>query len=75
MEHLIHQLTTFNTHFDDFFIKAKNHPTLKNLRLNPIRAMKWAGRTEAGNHPQHKSTVSLCHLINKEDSSPPAIVR
>jgi hypothetical protein len=42
MAHLIHQLMTLNTRFQESFMKAKNHPTLKNLWLNLISAMKWA---------------------------------
>ena len=37
--HLIHQLMTLNTRFREDFMKAKNHPTLKNLWLNLVSAM------------------------------------
>jgi hypothetical protein len=39
MAHLIHQLMTLNTRFREDFMKAKNHPTLKNLWLNLVSAM------------------------------------
>lgn len=39
MAHLIHQLMTLNTRFREDFMKAKNHPTLKNLWVQLIAAM------------------------------------
>jgi len=41
MAHLIHQLMTLNTRFREDFMKAKNHPTLKNLWLDLVAAMQW----------------------------------
>jgi hypothetical protein len=41
MAHLIHQLMTLNTRFREDFMKAKNHPTLKNLWLDLVSAMQW----------------------------------
>ena len=41
MAHLIHQLITLNTRFREDFMKAKNHPTLKNLWLDLVSAMQW----------------------------------
>jgi hypothetical protein len=41
MAHLIHQLMTLNTRFREDFMKAKNHPTLKNLWLNLVSAMQY----------------------------------
>jgi hypothetical protein len=40
MAHLIHQLMTLTTRFCEAFMKAKNHPTLKNLWLDLVFAMK-----------------------------------
>jgi len=40
MAQLIHQLMTLTTRFREDFMKAKNHPTLKNLWLDLIFAMK-----------------------------------
>ncbi len=40
MAHLIHQLMTLTTRFREDFMTAKNHPTLKNLWLDLIFAMK-----------------------------------
>jgi hypothetical protein len=40
MAHLIHQLMTLTTRFREAFMKAKNHPTLKNLWLDLVFAMK-----------------------------------
>jgi hypothetical protein len=40
MAHLIHQLMTLTTRFREDFMKAKNHPTLKNLWLDLVFAMK-----------------------------------
>jgi len=40
MAHLIHQLMTLTTRFREDFMMAKNHPTLKNLWLDLIFAMK-----------------------------------
>jgi hypothetical protein len=40
MAHLIHQLMTLTTRFREDFMKSKNHPTLKNLWLDLIFAMK-----------------------------------
>ena len=42
MAHLIHQLMTLNTRFQEHFMKAANHPTLKNLWSNLVAAMGWA---------------------------------
>jgi hypothetical protein len=42
MAHLIHQLMTLNTRFQENFMKAANHPTLKNLWANLVAAMTWA---------------------------------
>lgn len=39
MAHLIHQLMTLNTRFREDFMKAKNHPTLKNLWVQLVSAM------------------------------------
>jgi hypothetical protein len=41
MAHLIHQLMTLNTRFQEAFMKAKNHPTLKNLWLDLVAVMQW----------------------------------
>jgi len=40
MAHLIHQLMTLTTRFREDFMMTKNHPTLKNLWLDLIFAMK-----------------------------------
>jgi len=42
MAHLIHQLMTLNTRFQEDFMRATNHPTLKNLWANLVAAMGWA---------------------------------
>ena len=42
MAHLIHQLMTLNTRFQENFMRAPNHPTLKNLWANLVAAMGWA---------------------------------
>jgi len=42
MAHLIHQLMTLNTRFQENFMNAPNHPTLKNLWDNLVSAMGWA---------------------------------
>jgi hypothetical protein len=42
MAHIIHQLMTLNTRFQECFMKAKNHPTLKNLWLDLVAVMQWA---------------------------------
>ena len=42
MAHLIHQLMTLNTRFQENFMRAPNHPTLKNLWANLVSAMGWA---------------------------------
>jgi len=39
MAQLIHQLMTLTTRFREDFMKAKNHPTLKNLWLDLVSAM------------------------------------
>jgi len=39
MAHIIHQLMTLNTRFREDFMKAKNHPTLKNLWVQLVSAM------------------------------------
>jgi len=41
MAHLIHQLMTINTRFQENFMKTKNHPTLKNLWRDLVAAMQW----------------------------------
>jgi hypothetical protein len=41
MAHIIHQLMTLNTRFQECFMKAKNHPTLKNLWLDLVAVMRW----------------------------------
>jgi hypothetical protein len=41
MAHLIHQLMTINTRFQENFMKAKNHPTLKNLWRDLVAVMQW----------------------------------
>ena len=41
MAHLIHQLMTINTRFQEKFMKAKNHPTLKNIWRDLVSAMQW----------------------------------
>ena len=41
MAHLIHQLMTLNTRFQEGFMTAKNHPTLKNLWLDLVAVMQW----------------------------------
>lgn len=42
MAHMIHQLMTLNTRFQEGFMKGKNHPTLKNLWFDLVAAMQWA---------------------------------
>jgi hypothetical protein len=42
MAHIIHQLMTLNTRFQERFMKAQNHPTLKNLWLDLVAVMQWA---------------------------------
>lgn len=39
--HLIHQLMTLNTRFQEKFMQAANHPTLKNLWAKLVAAMTW----------------------------------
>lgn len=46
MAHMIHQLMTLNTRFQNDFMTGKNHPTLKNLWLMLIAAMQWADLDE-----------------------------
>ena len=41
MAHLIHQLMTINTRFQENFMNTKNHPTLKNLWRDLVAAMQW----------------------------------
>jgi hypothetical protein len=41
MAHIIHQLMTLNARFQEGFMTAQNHPTLKNLWLDLVAAMKW----------------------------------
>lgn len=41
MAHIINQLMTLNTHFKETFMKAKNHPTLKNLWRDLVAVMQW----------------------------------
>ena len=41
MAHIIHQLMTLNSRFLEGFMKAKNHPTLKNLWLDLVAVMQW----------------------------------
>jgi hypothetical protein len=41
MAHIIHQLMTLNARFQEGFMTAKNHPTLKNLWLDLVAVMKW----------------------------------
>lgn len=41
MAHLIHQLMTLNTRFQDSFMKAPNHPTLRNIWSNLVAVMQW----------------------------------
>jgi len=41
MAHIIYQLMTLNAHFQEGFMTAKNHPTLKNLWLDLVAVMKW----------------------------------
>lgn len=41
MAHIIHQLMTINTRFQENFMKAKNHPTLKNLWRDLVAVMQW----------------------------------
>jgi len=42
MAHIIHQLMTLNTRFQETFMKEKNHPTLKDLWKKLVGAMEWA---------------------------------
>jgi len=42
MAHIIHQLMTLNTRFQEAFMKGKNHPTLKDLWKKLAGAMEWA---------------------------------
>ena len=46
MAHLIHQLMTLNTRFQENFMRAANHPTLKNLWSNLVGAMIWTEFSE-----------------------------
>ena len=41
MAHMIHQLMTLNTRFQEDFMRAKNHPTLRNLWRELVAAMQW----------------------------------
>ncbi len=41
MAHLINQLMTLNTRFQENFTKGKNHPTLKNLWRVLLATMEW----------------------------------
>jgi hypothetical protein len=41
MAHIIHQLMTLNARFQECFMTAKNHPTLKNLWFDLVAVMKW----------------------------------
>jgi hypothetical protein len=41
MAHIIHQLMTLNTRFQEGFMTARNHPTLKNLWLDLVAVMQW----------------------------------
>lgn len=41
MAHLIHQLMTLNTRFQESFMKASNHPTLRNIWSNLVAVMQW----------------------------------
>jgi len=41
MAHLTHQLMTLNTRFQEGFMTAKNHPTLKSLWLDLAAVMQW----------------------------------
>ena len=41
MAHIIHQLMTINTRFQEKFMKAPNHPTLKNLWFNLVAVMQF----------------------------------
>ena len=41
MAHIIHQLMTLTTRFQEKFMCAKNHPTLKNLWRDLVAAMQW----------------------------------
>jgi hypothetical protein len=41
MAHIINQLMTLNSRFQETFMTAKNHPTLKNLWLNLVAVMQW----------------------------------
>jgi hypothetical protein len=41
MAHIIHQLMTLNTRFQECFMTAKNHPTLKNLWRDLVAVMQW----------------------------------
>ena len=40
--HLINQLMVLSTHFQETYLRGKNHPTLKSLWQDLITAMKWA---------------------------------
>ena len=46
MAHIIHQLMTINTRFQENFMKAPNHPTLKNLWSNLVAVMQWVDLDE-----------------------------
>lgn len=46
MAHIIHQLMTLNTRFQESFMMGKNHPILKNLGPDLIAAMKWVNVDE-----------------------------
>ena len=41
MAHIIHQLMTLNARFQERFMTAKNHPTLKNLWRDLVVVMQW----------------------------------
>lgn len=41
MAHIIHQLMALNTRFQGGFMKAKNHPTLKNLWPDLVAVTQW----------------------------------
>ena len=46
MAHLIHQMMTLNSRFQENFMKAANYPTLKNLWANLVAAMLWTEFSE-----------------------------
>ena len=63
MAYLINQLMVISTHFQEIYLKGKNHQTLKSLWQDLIAAMKWAELDEATLQRMETQKIQFRYVI------------